>query len=254
VPFEQLLDRAVLNLRAISPASFKREPSGFHISTFNDHYDCSRLLVPELFDLLSLNGDPVAIAVARNALVVAGSRDTGALLAMASFVEDALKEATRPISFLPLVLKNGHWTFFDPVEAELAPIRELRAKQFLWDYDSQCDALDEHFQRIGRDVYVAQIDARRYDEGIFGITTWGQNVETLLPRADAVALFRGQGEPIVVRSWEHFWTVFGEVLVNEGFYPERYLTPKTIDLKKLSRLEREFPNPPWFTPKEPDAS
>ena len=199
-----------------------------------------------------MQGDPVAVAIARNGLVVAGSKDTKALLAMAAFVEQVLRDATRPIGFLPLIRKGKQWAAFDPVEVELAPLRELRAKQFLWDLELQREGLNEHFERTGRDVYVAQIDARRYDDGIFGIATWGQNAETLLPCTDAVALFRSKDEPVVVRSWDHFWTVFGDVLIDECVYPKRYLTPKVIDAERLNRLEREFPNPHWFTPKKSD--
>lgn len=171
VPFDTLLDRAILNLRAISPASFEREPGGFYVSHYEDSYDCSRLLTPEMFDLLSLNGDPVAIAVARNGLVVAGSKDSSALLAMARFVEQQLEEATRPTSNVPLVRTNGQWVIFDPVEPELEPLRDLRAKQAIWDYDAQTEVLQEHCERTNRDVFVASVLAKRYGGRICGIAT-----------------------------------------------------------------------------------
>lgn len=247
-PFETLLNRAVLNLRAISPAKFERDEGGFYISQYDDQYDCSRLLLPELLDLLSLKGDPVAIAIARNGMVVAGSMDTRALLAMGRFVEEKLEEATRPISYLPLLRKHGAWVVFNPVEPELAPLRDLRAKQTLWDYEFQREALERHFGHIKRDVYVAKIDARRYDEGIYGIATWGQGVQALLPRTDAVAIFSGKDGPFFIRSWEHFWSVFGDVLADDGLYPYRYLTPPTIDEARLSRLQREFAEPDWLPP------
>jgi hypothetical protein len=246
VPFDALLERAILNLREISPASFAREPEGFYVSHYEDSYDCSRLLIPEIFDLLSLNGEPVAVAVARQGLVVAGSNDTSGLLAMARFVEEQLEKATRPVSYLPLVRKNGGWVAFDPVEPALALLRDLHTKQARWDYASQHEVLQEYCTRTSRDVFVADLQISRHGERTYSIATWGDGVRTLLPRTDAVAVFRG--ERFFVRYWDDFWSICGDVLVDEGLYPVRFLTPEALDSGRLDRLEHEFARPDWLPP------
>ncbi|MBP6011861.1 MAG: hypothetical protein KBA31_06500 [Alphaproteobacteria bacterium] len=248
VPFSTLLERAVLNLREKSVVLFVRDPGGFHLSQYNDLYDCSRLLVPHLFDLLSLNGDPIAVPLARNGLVVAGSKDVGALLAMAQFVEQQIETATRPIGYMPIILRDGEWRTFDLPEPELGPLRELVAKQRLWDYEIQREMIEAHFQKSQRDVYVGKLDAIKFEGRIISYTTWARNVLTLLPKADVVAIPPERGGLALLRKWDDFFAVCGECLTDEGFYPTRYLTPPTMSEERLRRLEREFSIPEWWPP------
>jgi uncharacterized protein YtpQ (UPF0354 family) len=247
--FSSLLPRAVENLRENSPTLFERDPQGFYISQYNDQYDCSRLLLPELFGLLPLRGDPVAIAVARNGLVVAGSDDTSALLAMARFADQEIEKATRPICYLPLILKNGVWNVFKPNEPALAPLYELHAKQFLWDYECQRDLLQNYYMRIGRDVCVSKIEARKFGDRVYGLATWSPGLAAQLPRVDAVAIFRpDKGGQVSIRSWADFWTVCGHTLIDEGLYPQRFLTPPSLGAQEADRLERDFRSPDWLPP------
>ncbi len=244
--FTNLLQCATMNLRERSPAKFQREPDGFYVSEYNDHYDCSRLLLPELFDLLSLNGDPVAIAVARQGMVVAGSRDTKALVAMARFAEEKIEGASRPVSMLPLVRQGRSWIRFEPTDPELETLRDLGAKQELWDYHEQRELLVPYCESKSRDVYVAKVEALKFDARVYGWTTWTQSLPTLLPRVDAVVINRGEGERPLMRAWADFWSVCGDTLADEQLYPVRYLTPPAIDARRLERLARDFGLPSWL--------
>jgi hypothetical protein len=243
--FTTLLERAILNLREKSPTLFQRDPDGFYFSQYNDQYDCSRLLIPELFDLLSLDGDPVAIPVARNGLVVAGSRDTTALCAMAHFVEEQLDAATRPIAYLPLVLREKSWSVFVPDSPNLEPVRDLVAKQKLWDYECQREDLQEFFTKDGRDIFVGKIIAKKFGGKIYSITTWAESVQTLLPEADAVTVIRADGR-WVMRSWDDFTCVCAELLTDPGFYPARYMTPDWMNEPRFERLLKDFKAPAWL--------
>lgn len=245
VPFARLLDRAISNLREKSPTLFERQPDGFYVSQYDDQYDCSRLLLPEIFGLLPLKGEPVAIAVARQGMVVAGSEDTNALLAMARFAEEQIEKATRPTSYLPIVWSGGAWSVFDPAEPELEPLRDLRAKQMLWDNENQREVLQAHYAKTGRELFVGKIQAHKFNGNVYTFATWAQSVETLLPRVDAVAVCRVDGR-WVLRSWEDFWLVCGDLLVDEGCYPTRFRTPHSMSNERLERLESGFNQPTWL--------
>lgn len=243
--FPALMERAIMNLREKSPTLFQRDPDGFYISQYNDQYDCSRLLIPELFNLLSLDGDPVAIPVARNGLVVAGSRDMIALCAMAHFVEEQLDAATRPIAYLPLVLREKSWSVFEPDSPNLEPVRDLVAKQKLWDYECQRVDLQAHHTGNGREVFVGKIIAKKFGGKIYSITTWTETVQTLLPEADAVTIIRADGR-WVMRSWGDFTCVCAELLTKQGLYPARFMTPHWMDEPRFERLLNDFKAPAWL--------
>ena len=56
--FDEVYSLGLTRLRECSPPLFRQE-DGVFISTWKDDYDSSRILVPELFHDLHLNGDPV---------------------------------------------------------------------------------------------------------------------------------------------------------------------------------------------------
>jgi len=243
--FAQLMDHAVLNLRERSPTRFERHPSGFYFSQYNDQYDCSRLLLPELFDLLSLDGDPVAIPVTRDGLVVAGSKDVDALCAMARFVEEVIEESARATAYLPLILRDKAWSVFEAEGPELEPLRDLVAKQMLWDYECQRNVLQDQKTREGREILAGKIIAKKFDGKVYAIATWTETVQTLLPHVDAVAVMRVDGQWIM-RAWDDFWAVCGDLLSDQGLYPRRYMTPNWMGEAKFERLLHDFRPPVWL--------
>jgi hypothetical protein len=252
VTFEPLLERAISNLRDCSPVVFERDPAGFFVSQYGDQYDCSRLLIPEIFHRLELRGDPVAIPVARNGLVVAGSEERSALLAMAAYAEEIVEKSTRPTAYLPLRLRDGVWCVFDPTDAALEPLRVLRMKQALWDYETQRALLEKHCESIGRDVYVGKVEALTHEGRAYSYTTWVDGLPTLLPRADVVAIHREVGDKFLVRRWEDLWTVCCAQMVDEGFYPSRHFLCEPLTPEQAARLENAFEQPAWMPLRRPD--
>jgi hypothetical protein len=244
-PFDEVLSIAIENLRARSPSRFERAEGGFFTSAYDDHYDASRLLLPELFQGLPLQGDPVAVAVARSGIVVAGSEEYGALDAMAAFVEARLEQETRPISYLPLILRQGTWRPCDTDGASFAALDRLRARQDLWDYKVQKELLEAQFERTGREVFVATLNGLRDGGQIRTWTTWTSAAASLLPEADAVAMapeLRGQ---TIVRFWSDIQEQCGPLKAEPGMYPPRYLVevgPSVAGWERLSQCE----HPAWL--------
>jgi hypothetical protein len=242
-PLDELLAIATDNLAKRSPSKFERMEDGFYISSFEDYYDASRLLIPRLFEELPLRGDPVAIAVSRSGIAVAGSEDFEALSAIAAFIESRAEEETRPISNLPLVLRQGQWELFDCSSADLAALDRLRAMQWLRDHADQKALLDPHFERIGRDVYVASLSGIKDGERVRSWTSWASEAVSLLPEADAVALRKGDRS--MVRRWSDVIEHCGPLTLEPGLYPRRYLVatgPNEDAWERLAQCE----HPAWF--------
>ena len=244
-PLEEVLSIAIENLRARSPSRFDRTEGGFYLSSYNDYYDASRLLLPQLFQALPLRGDPIAVAVSRAGVAVAGSEDLEALDAMAAFVEAQVAQDSRPISYLPLILRRGEWQPCDLSGPGLAALDRLRIKQSLWDYAEQKALLDGHFERIGRDLFVATLSAMEHEGRPHSWATWTCEAVSLLPEAEAIVIRRDSASPMLVRGWADIVETCGPLRLEPGMYPRRYLVERAPDDDSWRRLTA-CEHPAWF--------
>jgi hypothetical protein len=225
--FDVALERAIENLRAISPNRFLRDDRGFWVSNFGDHYDCSRLLLPHLFEQLELRGEPVAIAMSRTILVVAGSEDKAALAGMAEFVMSPRPADDRPCSYMPIVLREGVWSPFDTSVDGLEGLDALRVQEIGWEYATQKEPLQKYLNTRGQDLYVASLNGVKRQNGRTDTwTSWGKDISSLLPRADFIGMHGREQPPAEVRShfcrWEDVETEFGPFPIEPHLYPLRY--------------------------------
>lgn len=245
-PFEELLTRAVDNLVALSAVRFEEAPGGFHISGYGDGYDSSRLLLPELFHALQLKGDPVAVAVTRDSVVVAGSDDIPALTAMANYVVEAFRDATRPMSYQPLRLRGDRW---EPLTAELTSqvygLGELAVRQAIWDYGLQTPRLERLFQQQAIDVFIPPLQVVGAEGEAFTWTSWTESATDFLPKSDGVGMTSASGQTLF-RQWTDIETVCGPFTEDVAYHPPRYRTPVWPDARGLARLEHEFTTPDWW--------
>lgn len=239
--FEAVLDCAVRNLESKSPGRFELKDGGFYVSHFEDYYDPSRLLLPRLFDQLELRGAPVAVAVTRYCLVVAGRDDAKALNAMAACVDAELRDASRPVSYAPLVLEDGAWSPFSPTEPGLAAVRALSAKQLLWDCAKQQGVLNEEISE--REVFIATVDSSWHGDELHTWATWAEGVPTLLPRTDYLAVTDLKMH--LLRRWEDVEAACGPFEEEEGYVPPRYFVDRWPEPAVLARLRDEFQAPGW---------
>lgn len=237
---------ALENLIGRSPVRFVRLDGGFHLSDYPDGYDASRLLLPELFLALQLPGEPVAVAVQRNKVAVAGSEDEEALAAMAAYVVKDFATNTRPLSYQPLILRDREWSAFDPRASQrFAAMRELVRRQRLWDCDIQTPRLERYLEDRGEDVFVAPLEACVLDGEPFTWSSWTENVPALLPRADGYGLTSAD-DRLIFRTWEDIETVCGAFTPDERFHPARYRAPSWPTPEAWRRLETEFSTPDWW--------
>lgn len=245
VTFETLLNRAIDNLVARSPVSFKAMAGGFYVSDYGDRYDSSRLLLPELFLALQLRGDPVAVAISREEVVVAGSEDIPALNAMAAHVVEAMSAADRPTSWAPLILQDREWRCFDaPLTDDLRALRELALSQDFRDYKLQEPRLERYLASCGEDVYVAPHEVVLHEGDPFAWTSWTERVRALLPKVHGVGMTDAQGRALF-RSWEDIEKVCGPFDADDSFHPPRFRPPAWPGPEPWRRLKLECAAPAW---------
>ncbi|MDQ3440436.1 MAG: hypothetical protein M3478_08825, partial [Planctomycetota bacterium] len=91
IAFDEALTVARDNLWRISNEDFERVLPGLHVSRWHDTHDASRLFLHGLVWQLPVNGQHVAMVPNRNVLMVAGSDDPAALVAMAELALTVLE-------------------------------------------------------------------------------------------------------------------------------------------------------------------
>ena len=243
--FDEAFEVALGNLRAVSPCKFERDPGGYWVSDFGDHHDAARLLLPHLLEHLNVRGDPIAVVLDRTAVLAAGSEEPAALEQMAAFAEGNYGKTDRPLACTPLVFRNGAWARLGRGSEGSRALDRLRVLQALRDYTEQKALLDAHYRAINEDIFVAGLRSAAHEAGGDTWAMWMQAINTLLPRADVIALARGSGDQMESRSrfWADVEAEFGPFTPETHLYPPRYrLSDWPADA--WERIEA-LPKPAW---------
>ena len=240
--FEELYERAVMNLRGRNGGDFAPQAKGYYILDYGDVYVSSRLLQPEIFQSLSLKGEPVVVAAARGVLLVAGSEDTGALEAMARFGLHVVRTDARSIAYQPFVLRNGAWVHFEPGPESPPGIHLLCIAQRIWDDVEQGLKLVDELAERGDDVYVSKLDYLEAEGRFLTFATWPEGRSAILPQAEALFL-QDDRRGSIFRRWEHVEAVCGPFRHEPGLDPPRYRTSQPPSAEAWRRLRSEYSPP-----------
>jgi uncharacterized protein YtpQ (UPF0354 family) len=239
VPFATALDAALANLRDRSVEAFVRGPSGVAAAVWNDAYDSSRILLPDVIHRAGI-ADPVAMLPTRDQLLVASASNREALLAMLEMAQASHAQEGRTVSAAMFAFQGGSAQEYVPADAEVAlQLANLKLHYLADDYASQKQLLDEANEKQGIDVFVASfLLMQRGDDDLFSLCTWSQDVDALLPRTDLVALttFDEAGEAQLAGrvDWEQLVRVAGHLMqLQPDAYPERYRVTGFPDLAAL---------------------
>jgi uncharacterized protein YtpQ (UPF0354 family) len=240
---ETAFARAISNLRERTNDAGMQRHSGVWISTWNDVYDASRMLLTDMVHRLPVHGEPVAIIPSRNNLLVTGSLDDEGLVLIASLAADILEEETRPLSGQLLMLREGSWIPFQG-NVPPAPARRLnlaRYKRLVFTYDDQKKLLEKVNEKEGTDVFVASYQAVEDTSTgrIVGSAQWTRDVVTLLPRCDELWLFCDQRNEVLDIAWEDAVEhIPGMATPVDDLDPPRYLLADFPDDVTYDALKR----------------
>lgn len=240
VSFDEALDAALDNLRAIPGGGFARGPDGVMVGDWSDAYDSSRLLLPDVVHRAGI-GDPVAMIPTRDSILLAPAGDRRALLAMLALADTARKEQGRTVSAAMYHFRNSSAEPYVPDDEEVARgLAQLRQRYLAEDYADQKTLLDDLHDKHDIDLFVASFmlvqDNHAREE--FSLCTWSEGVDALLPKSDRIALVRfneqGEAQRAGMYDWDTVSAVAGHLMTPEpDTYPIRYRVSQFPDLTLL---------------------
>ncbi|HEY0065510.1 MAG TPA: hypothetical protein VGC21_25565 [Telluria sp.] len=231
VSFETALAAATENLRDATVSSFEQITPGLFLGTWDDAYDTSRLLFPDVVYQLGIGGEPLAMIPTRSRFLVVSSNDIGAQMTMIALAQQFVEEEGRQLSALMYRYENGRPVAHVPGNPEVAErLGEFRRKSLAEDYAGQKDMLEKAHEKNGIDVFVAsyQVIASNQTGREASFTVWTENVDTLLPEADLVALVstaqleEGRSGPPKLVAWQDLQAATGAFELLPERYPARY--------------------------------
>ncbi|QOL47968.1 hypothetical protein [Massilia litorea] len=240
VPFATALDAALANLRDRSVETLVRRPDGVCIAAWNDAYDSSRILLPDVVHRAGI-ANPVAMVPTRDQLLVAPASDRAALLAMLDLAQACHEHEGRPVSASLFHFEHGSAQEFVPDDAEVV-LRLANLKQLYLADDHACQKqdLDADNEQRSIDLFVATFAVwqREGDPRLVSACTWSEGVEALLPRTDMVSFVSldeaGQLRHAGTVEWAQVHAVAGHLMAPEpGMYPVRYRVSHFPDLRDL---------------------
>lgn len=231
VSFDTALAAATDNLRDATVARFEQVVPGLFVGTWNDSYDTSRLLFPDVIHQIGVGGDPLVMIPTRGRLLVASSNDRAAQLAMIGAAGQLVEEEGRQVSALMYRYEQGRAVECVPPDPEVAAhLMDFRRRMLADDYAGQKDSLEKLNEKNGIDLFVAsyQILSSKQTGREASYSVWTEGVDTLLPETDLVAVVStaeledNGAEPPKLVGWKELQAAVGAFERLPERYPARY--------------------------------
>lgn len=245
VSFEQAYAAAVDNLRDMTVSNFMEFVPGLFVGDWGDSYETSRILFPDVVFQADVGADPVMMIPTRNRLLVASGRDKATMLAMVELSRKLVNDEGRPVSALMYKFDNGRAVEFRPGDADVcARLDDLRRIFLADDYAAQKNLLDRANEQNGIDVFVASYQLYQSKEesgGMSSLGVWTEDVDTLLPETDLVALVSsadleaGGGHKLI--KWRDLQAVTGAFERVDDGYPVLFRPANFPDKARREAME-----------------
>lgn len=233
VSYESALEVAKGNLRERSPGAwsameFEDTGTRIYLSTWQDCYEPSRLLVPDLIEALEVQGSHVVLCPTRSHMIVIGSEDRKGLEIALALAETMLQE-DRIVSMVPMILTSEGWKPYHPEDdhPDLRTYRVARLMERAREYSSQKELLDKILELRDIDKFVASFSLyEAEDEGDLSmvVSTWTCGVETYLPESESISLFDSDNGQLCIVPFAKALEVVPHRLKRLQYYPPRYET------------------------------
>jgi len=233
-------EAAFANLRARSTAPLLSSPQGVFGGGWNDGYDSSRMLLPELIEATITEGRPVLMVPTRGMLMVASDQNEVALDAMLKTAIEAMREEKMVMPRL-LRLVDGRWQFFVP--PSLARRLNSLAKYVEGnDYRAQKELMKAHETASGRNRSIATYLVGKLgpEQVRTSACTWSRDMASLLPKTDLLYFADAASlDPPITVSWDAAMPVVGALMQRTDDHPPRYLVesfPNPLQLAQLADI------------------
>ena len=240
VSFKTAFDQAKQNLlKRQHTFEALRESGGVVLLDTIDGFDSSRLVLPELFTELKLNGAPVVMVPHEYMLLVTGEHDTDGLRIILERVNSC--EDRGKANGYAFRLSNGRWRPWLPAPSH--PLRnqfKASAMQTLsLSYAMQEKVLLAREQKKPpTDQLFISSHVFRCDE--FGsplptVCCWPEKTSPMLPEVDLIDFSHGK-EITGFVAWQDVIEVMGDDIQPQGMYPERYLAESFPTVTQFAKM------------------
>ncbi|MGZ3418275.1 MAG: DUF1444 family protein [Polyangiales bacterium] len=214
-----------------------------------DSLESSRLVVPGWLASFRdrVSGRAIAAIPHRDLILVAGDDDPAVVARLAETAEAEFRAASRSVSPALYVATDDGALVPYLREDSLAPtVARGHVLLAAWEYEEQKERLRQAYDRDGVDVFVASYTVHGTDEGFVSWCSWGEEVDSLLPRTEVVVI-GGDGWAFAVRH-EDCVRIVGDCWeIAPDLEPIRYRTKRFPDravLEQLFAVRHSFyPNP-----------
>jgi len=222
--FDGALVLAMDNLRACSTGTFEPVGQGVLRSPCRDRFDAARLLLDDRLRSLPVRGRPVIAIPSCDCLLVAGSDDAAALVALTELAAEALETVAHPLGYGLYCLQDDGWSVFDGDAPATERLRQIRYRGDMTVYDDQKKLLDRIHENENIDLFVAsyRLSDSVGTSGSVSSVQWTRGVDALLPRADYLWLYCTTARQIVSVAWDVAMDVLGGLSPEPDLLPERY--------------------------------
>lgn len=228
ITLDEALSIAIRNLREDTEDCFEEVAPGLHVGRWNDGYDISRVLLPDVLQRIPLQGQPVFMMPTRDVLMVAGAKDEHGIRHMIEVCFQVIETGCAVSSQLYTYQDEKVVTFLPQDQDSQARLATLERMLLQGEYDSQKTLLDALHEEQQEDVFVASYLLYKLDESsesTFSICSWAENVITLLPKTDRISLVQplqdGTTHTRIV-EWDELERWFGKLMKPVALYPVRY--------------------------------
>jgi hypothetical protein len=242
LPKSELDAIALANLRRNTKGGLEEVKPGLFLGHWGDEYAPERMLIPELFEGLSLKGDPVVFIPGAERIYVVGSGDEESLMMALVLVDERMKTPRALLDFA-FVLKGGAWSFFEPPGPIGVELGARLALHLASAYAKQREMLEKKYEGEDGAPFIPNVMGLGKDGEIaMTLTTWTKDVHALLPRTNLVGMPNLETNEIVTAAWHDVMELAGGCLKKvPDLYPPRWETTGFPSAEVVAELRARAP-------------
>lgn len=224
VSVDEAMAVALENFDALVRPPFVTVQPGLHVSEHQDYFTATHILHADVIGALDVKGNPIAMLLEHDVVMVTGADDESGLGQMARFVQARFHEP-RFMSGIPIRWDGRAWRTFrpDPEHRHYGMFRELYLNTLATEYRNQQDLLGRLYP--GVNVPGVLMTGKSGEEQQL-LCAWDIGSPAILPRVDCIGFISASDGGFCLRGpvpWERVETVCGHLLTPLGLYPECYL-------------------------------
>lgn len=249
--FNAVVDIAYRNLKQRTHGTFEswfdkdKQANAAHSSTWNDHYDASRILMTDMVRSLGVDGKHVVAMPTSDKLLIAGSESSFGLAVLSMEYENAKKEG-RALAPFPLILENEEYlpmALSKDNDLHSVLIR-LQLEYLAGIYQMQKELLDaQHDHLMGNMTCGTYRIMQNQDDRLTSYTTITKGQHTLVPKADFVVFVEqtpmGREKILARGNWQRVMGIAGQLFRKTNHFPERHAVQHFPTVEHLRLIGEE---------------